>query len=90
MIFLTIQGTSIVLCDPRGLNNIENMIMEFSDAIRNFLDILMEKAIEVGEVLAVTSIVVGFVLYGTHLFAYLGRRLIMSGFVLWIFLQLVR
>ncbi|RLG64695.1 hypothetical protein DRO02_03880 [archaeon] len=90
LMFLLMLRSMTVFCDPRGLSNIENMIAEFSDAIKNFLDILMEKAIEVGEVLAVTSIVVGFVLYGTHLFAYHGRRLIMSGLVLWIFLQLVR
>ena len=80
----------LVRCEPRGFENIENLLAEFSDAVRTFLDVLMEKAIEIGEVLSVTAIVVGFVLYGTHFFAYQGRRLIMSGIILWVFLQLIR
>ena len=41
LMFLLMLRSMTVFCDPRGLSNIENMIAEFSDAIKNFLDIFL-------------------------------------------------
>lgn len=74
----------IPLCEASAqepFSRIADWVKRLTDAVIEFLNVLKSSAITIGRVMAGTVIAIGVVLWGSEIFSYKGKRLILAGLI---------
>lgn len=80
---------TVVLAKPLLSERINEEIEEFFSWLKGVLSLIREQAVMLGKALGATILVIGLVMWGSDLFAYKGRRLITTGALLLLILELI-
>ncbi|RDD53801.1 MAG: hypothetical protein BA066_02630 [Candidatus Korarchaeota archaeon NZ13-K] len=67
----------------------EDSIKGLTDAVIELLNMLRSSALTIGRILAGTLIALGIVLWGSDIFSYKGRRLVLTGIILIIVMEML-
>jgi len=89
IVILQFLNVQLIVSDPRYFDRTTEKINEFINSLNAFLDAFFQEMIIVGQHICVLIILIGFILWASQIFSYLGRRLIIGGFILWIFLHII-
>ncbi|MDW8035766.1 MAG: hypothetical protein RMI85_04860 [Candidatus Korarchaeum sp.] len=67
----------------------EESIKGLTDAVIELLNLLKSSALTIGRVMAGTLIALGVVLWGSDVFSYRGKKLILAGLILIIVMEMI-
>lgn len=71
------------------LSWLEDSIEELTNAVIELLNLLKSSALTIGRVMAGVLIALGVVLWGSDIFSYKGKKLILAGLILIIVMEMI-
>ncbi len=86
---LTLSASTIRVSASNFLDRFNDMVEDITQSIVDFINTLKASAITIGRVLAGALIAIGVVLWASDVFSYRGRKLIISGVILMLLIELV-
>ncbi len=89
LILMTLSYSTVRVSASNFLDRFNDMVEDITQSIVDFINMLKASAITIGRVLSGALIAIGVVLWASDVFSYRGRKLIISGVILMLLIELV-